>query len=298
MSTHVPVLKKEVLKYLAPEPNKNYIDCTFGRGGHALAILEKNGPDGKVLGIEVDSEIFKKAKLQISSYKFQERLILVNDSYINLETIVRQSGVNPIHGILFDLGMSSWHLERSGRGFSFQKDENLDMRYNLKGLLDAQEIVNRWSELEIQKILQEYGEERFARRIAEEIVRERKKKRIETTSHLVGVVKRALPSTYRSRINPATRVFQALRIAVNSELENIRSGVEQALEVVEEEGVIVVISFHSLEDRIIKNFFRENAKRKLLEILTKKPVVPQQEEIKMNIRSRSAKLRAARKIIN
>jgi len=289
---HKPVLLKEVIEYLKVGKNKNYVDCTIGEGGHAIEILKRNGPKGKVLGIEIDPELYKKLREEKL-----ERLILVNDSYSNLKEIVERENFKKIHGILFDLGISSWHIEKSGRGFSFLRDEPLIMRYDASRGISATEIVNRWPEKEIERILKEYGEERFAKKIAREICKERKKKKIERTLQLVEVIKRAVPKWYlQRRIHFATKTFLALRIAVNNELENLKSGLLQAIDVLEREGRLVVISFHSLEDRIVKNFLRENEREGKIKILTKKPIVPSKEEIKQNPRSRSAKLRAALKI--
>jgi len=290
---HITVLQKEVIEYLRPKPNENFIDTTFGEGGHSLAILERNKPEGKVLGIELDPILYQKLE-----ERKVERLVLVNDSYTNLKEIVEKYNFKPVQGILFDLGMSSWHLEKSGRGFSFQKDEALDMRYGpQQNPLTAQEILNRWPEKEIERILGEYGEERFARRIAREIIGARKKNPIRRTGQLVEIIKRAIPKKYqRQKIHPATRTFQALRIAVNDELANLEKALPQALEVLGKEGRIVIISYHSLEDRIVKNFFKENAKKGLWQILTKKPIIPTAEELQKNPRARSAKLRAIIKI--
>ncbi len=310
---HIPVLQKEVIEYLDPKPNENFIDATFGFGGHSKEILKRNAPRGKVLGIELDPAIIKCLTPDVKHHK---RLILVNDSYSNLKEIVEKYNFRPINGILFDLGMSSWHLEKSGRGFSFQKDEPLDMRYNSlllrssrpirkrrkerrlreKGLR-AGEILNKFPEKEIERILREYGQERFAKKIAKKIIEERKAKPIQTTFQLVEIVKRAIPKRYQNqRIHPATRTFQALRIAVNDELENLRKALSQTLEVLKRGGRIVIISFHSLEDRIVKNFFRENSRKNILKVLTKKPITPSREEIQKNLRSRGAKLRAAIKL--
>jgi len=288
---HIPVLQKEVIEYLDPKPNENFIDCTIGEGGHTLAILEKNGPEGKVLGIEWDPELYKNLKKEIPRWNLGKRVVLVNDSYTNLKEIVEREKFQPVSGILFDLGFSSWHLEESGRGFSFEKNEPLDMRYNLENPLTAEKIVNNWPEREIEKILREYGEERFARRIAREIVQERKIKPIKITFQLVETIKKATPIWYHHRkIHPATRTFQALRIAVNDELKNLEIALPQAVEILEKDGKLAVISFHSLEDRIVKNFFREN-----LKVITKKPIRPFLEEIELNPRSRSAKLRVGQK---
>jgi len=285
---HIPVLKKEVLQYLNPKPNENFIDCTINGGGHTYTILEKIKPNGKVLGIELDKDIFYKLSLSKT-----DRLVLTNDSYTNLKKIVEKYKFGLISGILFDLGMSSWHLEESGRGFTFLKDEPLDMRYSLENDLTAEEIINNYSQEKIEKILKEYGEERFAKRIAKKIIQTRPRK-IKSTFQLVEIIKKAVPGK-RTKIHPATRTFQALRIAVNDELNNLKKALFQAVKVLEKGGRIVIISFHSLEDRIVKNFFKEEAKKGSLRILTKKPVIPSQEEIKINRRSRSAKLRAATK---
>lgn len=304
---HIPVLLDEVIKHLNPKQNENFIDATFGEGGHSAAILEKIAPQGKVLALEADPELYKKffaAELRIKKEELRKRLILVNDSYANLKDIVKKNNFGPVSGILFDLGMSSWHLEEAGRGFSFRKNEPLVMRYapkiqnsefRIKNYLTAAAIVNNWSEAEIEKILREYGEERWSRRIAKKIIQERKRKPIKTTFELAEIIKKAVPKNYeRGRIHPATRTFQALRIVVNNEFENLKTGLHQSLEILAPGSRIVVISFHSGEDRIVKNFFREEAKKGTLEILTKKPIVPTEEEIKRNPRARSAKLRAAR----
>lgn len=289
---HIPVLQKEVLEYLDSETDENFIDCTVGGGGHTKAILEKTKPKGKVLGIDSDNQQIENSKKHLID--FQERLILVNDSYANLKEIVRRNNFYPVNGILLDLGMSSWHLENSKRGFSFSKDEPLDMRYNDKDYLTAQEIVNKWSGKEIEKTLKEYGEERFAEKIAKAIVEIRKRMIIRTTCQLVEIIRSAVPIKYqRSRIHCATKTFQALRIAVNGELDNLKNILPQAIEILREEGRIAIISFHSLEDRLVKNFLREEAKKETIKILTKKPTVASFEETKLNPRSRSARLRAA-----
>ncbi len=291
---HIPVLKKEVIEYLKPKPNENFIDCTVGEGGHTTSILERNGPKGKVLGIELDPGMYQQLK---QTAVVPNRLILINDSYTNLKEIVKECEFKPIQGILFDLGMSSWHLEKSKKGFSFLRNEPLDMRYDSKNQNDltAYKIINEYSQEEIEKILSEYGEERFSKQIARGIVRIRKIRPIKTTFDLVGIIKRAIPYRYlHQKIHFATRTFQALRIAVNNELESLKEGLSQSLEVLEVGGKLVVISFHSLEDRIVKRFFKE--KNSSLEVLTKKPITPSEIEIKINPRSRSAKLRAATKI--
>ena len=294
--TYIPVLQKEVLEYFDQKPNENFIDCTIGEGGHTLAILEKNGPKGKVLGIEWDPELYKKLS-RSDLDRLKARLILVNDNFANLEEIAKSQKFRSVSGILFDLGMSSWHLEESGRGFSFQKKEPLDMRYNPQNPLTAEKIVNYRSALEIEKILEIHGEERFSKQIAKYIISFREVKPIKTTSQLVEIIKKATPDWYhRRKIHPATKTFQALRIAVNDELNNLEKALPKALNILKPGGRIVAISFQSLEDRIIKNFLKEKAKENILKILTKKPIKPSLEEIKINPRSRSAKLRAAEKL--
>jgi len=277
---HIPVLRKEVLGYLDPKPNENFIDCTIGEGGHTIAILEKNKPDGKILGIDRDREQIENWELKIENFK--NRVILVCGSYVNLREIVGKNKFEKVSGILFDLGMSSWHLEKSGRGFSFLRDEPLDMRYSLDNDLTAEKILNNYSQKEIERILKEYGEERYANKLSRKIVQQRP---IKSTLRLVGVIRKA-------KFFSIARIFQALRIAVNDELNNLKNGLTQATEVLATEGRIVVISYHSLEDRIVKNFFKEEN----FKILTRKPIKPSEQEIKDNPRSHSAKLRAAIKL--
>jgi len=292
---HVPVLLKEVIDYLNPQANENFIDATVGQGGHTASILEKNKPKGKVLGIEMDIDIYKELKEKMA--KMSDRLILINDSYVNLKKIVKKNDFKPIHGILFDLGLCSWHLEASKRGFSYLRDEPLDMRFNPKNDLTAAEIINFWDIERIEEILREFGEEKYARRISLAIKEVRKKERIVGTQQLVDILKRVLPKNYdKKRIHFATRTFQALRIAVNNELQVIEDGIKQAIKILEPGGKIAVISFHSLEDRIVKNLFREKAETGELNILTKKPITASLEEIRNNSRSRSAKLRIAEKL--
>jgi len=291
-SIHVPVLQKEIIEYLDPKPNENFIDCTIDGGGHALSILEKTKPNGKLLGIDWDTELIKNLESRIQNLEFDKRLILVCDSFVNLREIVKKEKFESISGILFDLGLSSWHLEESKRGFSFLKDEPLIMRYDGDTTkLTAEKIVNDWPEKEIERVLRNFGEEKFAKSISKKIIQNRP---IKSTLKLVAVIKKAMPGRYLNcRIHFATRTFQSLRIAVNEELNNLEKALPQALEVLEKNGRLVVISFHSLEDRIVKNFFKTTP---CLKILTKKPIRPTGEEILINPRSRSAKLRAAVKI--
>ncbi|MBU3942483.1 16S rRNA (cytosine(1402)-N(4))-methyltransferase RsmH [Patescibacteria group bacterium] len=284
MQTHIPVLKKQVLEYLNPKPNENFVDCTINGGGHSAAILEVNKPSGRILGIELDKEIYKNLKNKIA--EFQNRLILVNDSYVNLEKIVEENNFGPVHGILFDLGVSSHQLDELERGFTFRKDQPLDMRYNTDNDLTAEEIINTWSEKEIAEVLEKYGEERNAKRIAKNIIKNRP---IKTTFQLIDIIG---GEGRQGRIHPATRTFQALRIAVNKELDSLERVLPQAEKLLVVGGRLVIISFHSLEDRIVKNFLKSSN----LNILTKKPITGLLEEINENPRARSAKLRAGIKI--
>lgn len=274
---HIPVLQKEVIEYLDPKPNENFIDCTLGEGGHTYAILEKTAPKGRVLGIDLQLRIRPKPACRQAG----KRLILAENNFANLKNIVENNKFKPINGILFDLGMSSWHLDESGRGFSFQKREPLDMRFDSKSnLLTAAKIVNYWSKFEIERILRDFGEEPRAGKIAEGIIEARKWKPLENTLQLKEVVNRAGADPRQT--------FQALRIAVNQELDNLTKALDQAVELLGSGGRLVVISFHSLEDRIAKHLFKNPS----FEILTKKPIIPGREEIRNNPRSRSAKLRA------
>ncbi|MEM2465691.1 MAG: 16S rRNA (cytosine(1402)-N(4))-methyltransferase RsmH [Candidatus Bathyarchaeia archaeon] len=291
---HLPVMKSEVICFLDPKSDEDFVDCTVGLGGHALAILERTGPSGRVLGVDADPAILEGLKRRVEGTGYEGRLIRVCGNFANLSEIVAKCAFKRVSGVLFDLGLSSWHLEESRRGFSFHRNEPLDMRYNPGNPLTAEAIVNFWSLRDIERVLRVYGQERFARRIAEEIMRSRP---LKTTVDLVMAVERATPSWYhRKRIHFATRTFQALRIAVNNELENLAKALPQALDVLDKGGRLVVISFHSLEDRIVKNFLREKAKEGVVKILTKKPVRSSKEEVEENPRARSARLRAALKL--
>ncbi|MFH1509571.1 MAG: 16S rRNA (cytosine(1402)-N(4))-methyltransferase RsmH [Candidatus Nealsonbacteria bacterium] len=294
---HVSVLQKEVIKYLDPKPNNTFIDCTVDGGGHTLQILERTSPNGKVLAIDWDEGMISRLKIKSKELKLGNRLILSNDNFANLEEIAKKEKIKVVHGILFDLGFSSWHPDSSERGFTFRKNEKLDMRYDINNPLTATKILNFWSENDIENILKDYGEEKFSKEIAKRIIEERKIKEIETTFQLISIIRRSIPQRYQyQKIHPATRTFQALRIAVNDELNNIKKGLGQAVNIIGKEGRVVVISFHSLEDRIVKNFIKEKEKENIIQGLTKKPIIPTKEEIIINNRSRSAKLRAFKKI--
>ncbi len=293
---HTAVLKKEVLQYLDPKQNENFVDCTVGEGGHAEEILVKNGPGGKVLGIDLDPQQITAS--QWLHVQFKDRIVLVNDSYANLTEIIERKKFGQVNGILLDLGMSSAQLAKANKGFSFQVDQGLDMRYNDEtNYLTAEKIVNEWPKERIEEILKNYSEEKFAKKIAQNIVEQRKLGRIKSTFQLIEVIKDATPSAYwRGKIHYATRTFQALRIAVNDELENVRRILPQAISILAPEGRLTVISFHSLEDRIVKNFLFGESKKGAIKILTKKPITAGRDELGKNPRARSAKLRAAIKL--
>ena len=287
-------MRDEVIRFLDPKPGEDFVDCTVGLGGHALAVLERTKPSGRVLGIDADPTILERFRRKVEDTDYEKRLVLVCDNFANLSEIVEKYAFRRVSGVLFDLGLSSWHLEESGRGFSFLRNEPLDMRYSPENPLTAEAIVNFWSLRDLWRILRVYGQERFSRRIAEEIVRSRP---LRTTVDLVMAVERATPSWYhRGRIHFATKTFQALRIAVNNELENLEKALPQALDIMGKGGRLVVIAFHSLEDRIIKNFLKEKAREGAVKILTKKPVRPSRAEVAENPRARSARLRAALKV--
>lgn len=296
--SHIPVLLNEVIAYLDPKSGENFIDCTVGLGGHALGILERTAPEGKVLGIDWDAESLKNIKSQISNSKSGERLILTQGNFADIEKIIGQCAFGPVHGVLMDLGFSSWHLEESGRGFSFQRNEMLDMRLSQDaGLPTAADMVNGAPEHELERVLRMFGEERFSRPIAREIVTRRRQRRITQTQELVDAVLAGVPKRFhRARVHPATKTFQAIRIAVNHELENLEKGLSGGLAVLGQGGRLAAISFHSLEDRAVKQFMRGQAKAGTLRMLAKKPLTPSRDEIYTNPRARSAKLRTAIKI--
>ncbi|HBD05233.1 TPA: 16S rRNA (cytosine(1402)-N(4))-methyltransferase, partial [Candidatus Uhrbacteria bacterium] len=282
--THVPVLCDEVIRFLDPQPNHDYVDATIGQGGHTDAILNRTSPGGRVLGIDKDKINLSVAASFLSQFK--DRAVLAQDSFANLLSIAYAHGFSQVSGIVFDLGFSSYHIEDSERGFSFQSEGPLDMRYDQGRGKTAEDLVNSLSENELADIFRLYGEERRAREIAKAIINERGRTRIATTTQLAKIVSDTVRQ--RGKLHPATRVFQALRIAVNNELDEIKMALPQAVDLLEKGGVIVIISFHSLEDRIIKNFFKTNEH---LETITKKILVPTQKQKQINPRARSARMR-------
>jgi 16S rRNA (cytosine1402-N4)-methyltransferase len=302
---HEPVLLEESIKALQIQRGGRYIDCTVNGGGHAAAILEESAPGGQLLGIDADPEAIKVAKERFKSYG--NNVILVNENFRYLESICNRYSFRPVNGIIFDLGMSSLQLEASGRGFSFQQDSPLDMRFSPRQSLTAADIVNTYSEHELARILQRYGEEYRGRQIAARIVERRP---LRSTLELSRVVEDAVGGG-RGRIHPATKTFQALRIVVNEELESLQLALGQALNLLGSGGRVVVISFHSLEDRLVKELLRRESQGCLcppsvpvcvcghkpkLRIVTKKAVRPSPGEMQANPRSRSAKMRVGERI--
>ncbi len=292
MIEHIPVLLNDVTEYLNCIRDKVIVDCTIGEGGHAAKILGNLGPSGILLGIDEDQDALVAARGRLAT--FGERVILVWDNFLHLEEILREKGIEKVDGILFDLGVSSLQLNRRERGFSFLREGSLDMRMDQTQKIDASHIVNNLAYKELANIIYELGEKRWAKRIARAIVRKREKGPVTTTTQLARIIERAVP--YRGRIHPATRTFLALRIKVNRELENLREALPQAVDSLKKKGRISIISYHSLEDRIAKNSFKEFARQGRLKILTKKPITPKEEEVRINPRSRSAKLRVGERI--
>lgn len=301
---HTPVLLDEVLEGLEITPGGRYIDCTVGTGGHARAILERSDPDGELLGIDLDLAAIAVAERQLSS--FGKRVTLVHDSFAQLSAIASAEGFIPADGILLDLGLSSLQLESAERGFSFQKDGPLDMRMDRDGDITAAHLVNELDGAELAEIIAKHGEEVKARAIARAIVRSRP---LGTTLELANVVARAVGRS--RRLHPATRTFQALRIAVNEELEALSTVLPPIPEILAKGGRMAIISFHSLEDRLVKDFMVRESRdclcppeivvctcghKRTLQILTKKPVRPSANEVAQNPRSRSAKLRVAMRV--
>jgi len=286
MPIHKPVLLEEALGFLKVEKGKRFIDATVGEGGHAIEIIQRGGI---VLGIDQDPEILEQAKRQLG-----RQAILVQGNFREIERIARENKFTEVDGILMDLGISSWHLKESGRGFSFQKDEPLDMRADPNLNVTAADLLNGLTSNELENLFQKFGEEERAKQLADAVVRARSLKPFRTTADLVGVAEKVRRTKYvrRDRIHPATKIFQALRIAVNDEIENLRSVLPRAFEVLGAGGRLVVVSFHSLEDREVKRFFRQMEEQNRGLVLTEKPRTPTMAELTQNPQSRSAKLRA------
>ncbi|MFC1699137.1 16S rRNA (cytosine(1402)-N(4))-methyltransferase RsmH [Candidatus Omnitrophota bacterium] len=289
---HTPVMCREAINYLNLEQGATVLDCTVGLGGHTAALLRQIGPEGRLIGLDQDQQSLELVKNKLNKFA---NCSLIQANFRKLDQILIDLGMPKVDGIIFDLGLSSLQLETKIRGFSFRLEAPLDMRMDQQLRVSAFDLVNFLPQEGLSSILRRYGQERWHNRIARGIVRERKKAMIATTRQLADLIQRAVPRKY-SAIHPATRTFQALRIAVNDELEALAEGLTKAIDFVKAGGRICVISFHSLEDRIVKHQFRDFAKQGRLKILTKKPIRPEPEELAANPRARSAKLRAAEKI--
>lgn len=323
---HYPVMAKEAVEALNCEDGKIYIDATLGGGGYSELILQKISPNGRLISFDVDIDAINASKERLKDYK---NLTIVNDSYTNIKKYLEENNIPEITGgIVFDFGASTPQLTTPERGFSFRENAKLDMRFNQSADFSAYDVVNDYSEDELVRIFGEYGEERFSKRIAKKIVEIRKINRIETTKELSDIILEAVPKI-KSKIHPATRVFQAIRIEVNHELDNIKNTLNEVLTLLSNNAILSVVTFHSLEDRIVKQIFKHYSKEwteeqgwletvgiptsygrynaqgtqslidykpPLLELLNKKPYTPSEEEIKINPPSRSAKLRTAKRI--
>ncbi len=295
-NNHIPVLLDKAVEYLNIRPDGIYVDATVGSGGHARAVLEKIR-SGKLIGIDCDERAIRETRKNLENH--EGKLLLVHENFLYLDKVLENLRIREIHGILFDVGMSSLQLEDSSRGFSFRLDGPLDMRMDTRSPLKASTIVNHYPQEKLEKIFKEFGEERNARKIARAIVRCRAARSIQTTLELSEIILRVYPRKMRfAKIHPATKVFQALRIAVNHELEAMPDALSKATDFLKRGGRIVVISFHSLEDRIAKHFIAAKQKERVLKSLVRKPVMADPKEVESNPRSRSAKLRAAVKLVS
>ena len=302
---HYTVMKNKAVDSLECQSGKIYVDCTLGGGGHSELILQRIAPNGKLIAFDVDEDAIQAASKRLKDYK---NLTIVKDSYTNIKAVLKNLGIEKITGgVLFDLGASYHQFNKGERGFSFSKDAKLDMRFNQDAELSAFDVVNDYSQDELVRIFSEYGEERFSKRIAQKIVETRKLKKIYTTCELANLILNCTPHV-KSSIHPATRVFQAIRIEVNKELTNVKNTLNDVLDLLNFGAIISVISFHSLEDRLVKQTFKYHSAKchcdktqmichcppPKLEIITKKPIEADSWEIKENPPSRSAKLRVAR----
>lgn len=307
---HVPVLLNESIEYMNPRPGETFIDGTLGGAGHSLAFLNKILPDGILIGIDQDKTALKNAEKKLEAYK--ENIILVHSNFKNIKKIVEDNCPEGVDGIFLDIGVSSYQIDTPERGFSYMQDAPLDMRMNQEDEIDASYILNNYSQEQLHTIIMKYGEENWAKRIAEFIVEKRKDKVIETTGDLVRIIEAAIPKRAREKgSHPAKRTFQALRIEVNKELEVLEKVIDDSIKVLKKDGRLGIITFHSLEDRIVKEKFRYYEKdcicppefpicvcdkKKEVKILTRKPAVSTEKEINENPRAKSAKLRVLRKI--
>jgi len=294
---HIPVMLREVIDYLDPRPGQIIVDATLGTGGHSLEILKRIIPGGRLIGIDRDEDSLAVCRQRLS--EFSGSCEFVHANFADVDQVLGNLGIDKIDGIVFDLGISTYQLKDAERGFSFQQEGPLDMRLDKSSYISAYDLVNNLNENEISHMLWSFGQERWHNRIAHLLVEERRNQPISTTSQLADLVMRAIPYRYRRgyyRIHPATRTFQAVRIAVNRELEILESAIKKAVAILKKKAKICVISFHSLEDRVIKHTFRALKAEGLIDIITAKPLTPADSEVAANPSSRSSKFRAAERI--
>lgn len=306
---HISVLLDEVIDGLDIKPDGIYVDCTLGGGGHSIEILKRLSEKGKLIGIDQDTNALKAAGEKLKNFK---NVIYVHDNFYNIEEILKSLNIEKVDGILMDLGVSSHQLDEGERGFSYMQDAPLDMRMNRESHFSAYNVINEYEEKELYRVIKEYGEEKFAKRIAFNIVKNRNEKPIETTLQLVDIIKRSIPAKFRREgHHPAKRTFQAIRIEVNRELYILDKAIEDGVNRLNKGGRITIITFHSLEDRIVKNKFNQLqnpctcpkdfpicvcGKTSKLKVISRKPIVASEEELEDNPRSRSAKLRIGKKV--
>jgi 16S rRNA (cytosine1402-N4)-methyltransferase len=294
---HIPVMLREVIDYLDPKPGQIIVDATLGTGGHSLEILKKITPGGRLIGIDRDEDSLAICRQRLSGFNGSYELVQAN--FAELDQVLEKLDIDKIDGIIFDLGISTYQLKDTERGFSFQQEGPLDMRMDKSSYISAYDLVNNLNENEISHLLWNFGQERWHNRIAHLLVEERRNQPISTTSQLANLVMRAIPYRYRRsyyRIHPATRTFQAVRIAVNRELEILEGAIKKAVAILRKKARICVISFHSLEDRVIKHTFRALKAEGLINIITAKPMTPAASEVAANPSSRSSKFRVAERI--
>ena len=301
---HVSVLLEETIEGLNINPDGVYVDGTLGGGGHSYEICKRLSEKGRLIGIDQDGDALEAARKRLS--EFEDRITLVRSNYCEIETILKDLGVSKVDGIVLDLGVSSYQLDNLDRGFSYKSDAPLDMRMDQRQVITAKNIVNEYSENDLFRIIRDYGEDKFAKNIAKHICLARKKKPIETTQELSEIIKGAIPMKFHKNGHPAKKTFQAIRIEVNRELTVLRESIDAMIEHLKPNGRICIITFHSLEDRIVKTKFRQNenpctcppdfpvcvcGKKSKGKVITRKPIVPSEEEMEMNTRSKSSKLR-------
>lgn len=292
MITHTPVLSGKVIDFLTIDPEGIYVDTTLGLGGHAIQILNKLSKSGLLIGIDCDIQAIEITRQKLSGYN---NVKFVNDNFSNLKPVFDSLNISKINGILFDLGVSSLHLDATERGFSFQSDSNLDMRMNQSMPMTAADIINTFPEAQLKQIFSEFGELYGTGKLIHRIIEKRKLSKINSTLALVSIIKSCFPG-YKMQMQAVRKVFMALRIYVNNELDNLKNIIGTGIDYLKPDGIMVIISYHSLEDRIVKHSFRKFASDNIIELLTSKPVIPETEEINENSRAHSAKLRAVKKI--